>query len=293
MFNMVNIKTNPFFGFFILCFFCLSCTMQQNRKEVSSAVSVTLAGDTNANVLKESVLVSDEEMNSYSVKNNRIDNIFDDFIYFYINDSALQQERTRFPLLVSQTANTPFELSPSTLYSEFGFMKGDYTTMIYPTSICQSEEEIEQQSDVTLERIDLNGKTITSYNFKKENDKWMLVNVSNDSFADVDANGFLSFYSRFSQDEEFRYRSLKPSIKISMMVPDDDSQTIDGFIKKEQFSTVCNDIPSGIITNTRYGHRKSNSLNVTLEKISIGNGMSEMFYFSKIRNRWQLVGYEN
>jgi hypothetical protein len=77
------------------------------------------------------------------------------------------------------------------------------------------------------------------------------------------------------------------------MEPDDESQTIEGFISRDQFLTMCNDIPSGTITNIRYNQTYSATTNITLEKIGIGNGMKEMFHFSIINNRWQLSGYEN
>ena len=147
--------------------------------------------------------------------------------------------------------------------------------------------------NASVERIDLLKTVLTSYDFIKDNGKWNLKEIRNMSFNDCDLRDFLFFYSKFSQDSSYQRRSLAKSIRISMLDPEDDTQIIEGFINREQWSTINNGIPGGIISNIRYGQKYDNAKSILMEKVSIGNGMSETFYFAKNKNKWELVGYEN
>ena len=127
----------------------------------------------------------------------------------------------------------------------------------------------------------------------KEDGKWILSSVRNLNFKESDLSDFLSFYSRFAQDTAFRSKSLARSIRISMLDPEDDTQMIEGFITRDQWITVDGGIPEGIITNIRYGQRYKRARNILMEKIGMGNGLSDTFFFSKNGRKWEMVGYEN
>lgn len=291
--NMKIINLNLFLVILLLIILFTSCVFRDTGKDkVDAGMDVNIQKSDSSSV-KGAVLVTDDELNAYTLNNERIDRIFEDFLFFYISDPGLQVERTVFPLRVFNTDNSETEINPSLLNSEFIFMTGDYITKIHSSSSKSENCEPENCSSATLQKINLLNSQITNYNFAKKNEEWRLISVSKKSVSESDLNRFLTFYAHFTQNEEFRYKSLKPSIQVSMMEPDDESQTIEGFISRDQFLTMCNDIPSGTITNIRYNQTYSATTNITLEKIGIGNGMKEMFHFSIINNRWQLSGYEN
>ena len=143
-----------------------------------------------------------------------------------------------------------------------------------------------------VERIDLAGRNIVSYDFVKADNMWKLSAIRRQDFKDSDLSDFLMFYSRFSQDQEFQYESLASFIRISMLMPDDE-QPLEGFVTREQWSTQNGGVPEGVLCNIRYGQKFHRPRQILLEKVGLGNGMSEVFHFKKNGNRWKLVGYDN
>ena len=241
----------------------------------------------------DNILVTDEEMEYEIGYNERGDELFDDFLYSYINDEALRLRRTTFPLKEYLIDGGTKSIHKDKWNSDFDHMLLDYTTAIY-----NSEKEKNAKYDTCLvhaivEKIDLDRETITSYDFINDGGKWSLVAIKNSIFQDSDLSDFLFFYSKFSNNQSYQYKSIAKSIRISMMMPGDDSQNIEGFVTREQWSTLNSDIPGGIIYNVRYGQKFHNPKQIILEKVGLGNGMSESFYFTKIGNLWKLTGYEN
>lgn len=242
---------------------------------------------------KVSVLITDEELDLEDSYNTRADELFDDFLYNYINDSDLQCQRTIFPLTEVGSDGMVNEIEEREWHYDFGFMKKEYTTNIYND---EREKSINEDTTLTLaslERIDLLNRTIVSFNFIKDDGKWNLKAIRHIPFDKSDLADFLRFYSRFTQDSCFNYASLARSIHISMMDPEDEEQSIDGFVTRDQWNTVHSGIPKGVITNIRYGQRYKNPKRILMEKISMGNGMSETFAFRRNGTRWELSGYEN
>lgn len=242
---------------------------------------------------EQSLLVSDDEMENANRYNHRADELFDDFLYVYIHDKDVQLQRTLFPIKELLIDGSTHTIDKDMWHDALDFMNNEYTTTIYGDIQDKGINENTSLENASVERIDLLKTVLTSYDFIKDNGKWNLKEIRNMSFNDCDLRDFLFFYSKFSQDSAYQRRSLAKSIRISMLDPEDDTQIIEGFINREQWSTINNGIPGGIISNIRYGQKYDNAKSILMEKVSIGNGMSETFYFAKNRNKWELVGYEN
>lgn len=243
---------------------------------------------------KSHVLVSNEELQDTREQYNaRADELFDDFLYNFINDSNLRQSRIIFPLIIQQQDGNITRTTENLRETDLDFMLHEYTTNIYNNEGEKGINEDTTLTNASLEKIDLLTRMLTSFDFLKKNGKWNLETIRVIPFEKSDLGDFLIFYSKFSQDTVFHGKSLARSIHISMMDPDDESGSMDGFITSDQWNTVCNHIPEGIITNIRYGQQYRSPKRLLLEKNSIGNGMSEVFSFRKNRGRWELVGYEN
>jgi hypothetical protein len=175
----------------------------------------------------------------------------------------------------------------------FKFMEGEYTTNLYNNEQERGTNEETLCLQESVERIDLNAQTITMFEFAKDGGKWTLKTIEDQKFKQSDLADFLKFYSKFSSDESFQNKSLARSIHISMAAPDDDGQTIDGFVDREQWPTLSSGVPSGVISNIRYGQNYKNATRIYIEKMSMGDGMCESFFFRKNRRKWELSGYEN
>ena len=274
----------------MLCALIVSCSnglkhVQERLDSDSVAVPVKN--------IETSLLLTDEELAGESVYNDRVDELFDDFLYNYIHDKELRHKRTKFPLKEHLSDGSMRTVRENMWHEVFDFMDKEYTTTIYNNEQEKSITEDTSLTQASLERIDLVKHVVTSYDFVKEDGKWILSSVRNLNFKESDLSDFLSFYSRFAQDTAFRSKSLARSIRISMLDPEDDTQMIEGFITRDQWITVDGGIPEGIITNIRYGQRYKRARNILMEKIGMGNGMSETFFFSKNGRKWEMVGYEN
>lgn len=224
---------------------------------------------------------------------DRSEELFDDFLYNYIQDTILQRERAIFPLQEISPDGSIYQISKMDWGKKYYFTAADYTTALY-----NSEAEMTINEDTALirasvDKIDLEQESITTYDFLRHNARWNLISIRNMHFTDSDLTDFLQFYARFAYDASFRNKSLSPSIHISMTDPDDESQSIDGFISREQWPTIGPEIPDGTIMNIRYGQQYSHSKRILMEKTSMGDGMSEIFTFTKGARGWELVGYEN
>lgn len=239
------------------------------------------------------LLLTDAELDAETSSIKGTEELFDDFLYNYIQDTIMQRERVVFPLNEKWPDGSSRQISEAEWSKDFYFAKADYTTALYNNEAEMTINEDTAVQNASVEKIDLEQETITVYDFVRHNDMWNLISIRNMRFADSDLMDFLQFYARFASDESFRYRSLPRSIHICMPDPDDESQSIDGFISREQWPTIAPVLPEGTIMNIRYGQRYLHSKRILMEKTSMGDGMSEVFSFAKGSRGWELVGYEN
>jgi hypothetical protein len=273
--------------------FVLSCTSRCKDKETADAVVAKPRLADAQKRTKEPVLISNEQLMKENAYNVRADGLFDDFLFNYVNDIELQSQRTHFPLEITMANGEKFILEQDEWRETFDFMKGDYTTNLY-----SNEQEMSLNEDTTLltaslEKIDLQTRAITCYDFVRVGGLWNLHSIRMCDFNQSDLNSFLTFYSRFVSDSIYQQNSMPRSIRVSIHDTDDENQAIEGFINKEQWGALNSGIPCGVITNIRYGQSFKATRKIWMEKISMGNGMSETFIFSRRGRNWMLEGYEN
>lgn len=277
-----------FFWIFVSCMIVSSCNGSEHkarRENDADSIVVTKRA--------ESVLVSDSMLKAEAAYNVRGDELFDDFLFNFVHDTTLQYQRTVFPLMESMQDGSVREIGAKDLHNVLLFMDSDYTTAIYSNDQEMVFNEDTALLQASVEKIDLTNGLMASYDFIKVRGRWMLKSIRNSLIKDDEMADFLSFYSKFTSNAPFQNNALASSIRISMMDPEDDTQTIEGFITREQWSAMGNALPQGVITNIRYGKKYEVGNKVLMEKTSLGNGMSETFAFAKGSRGWELVGYEN
>lgn len=235
----------------------------------------------------------EEEMLEEAARNPHVDELFDDFLYTFTRARGFRNSRIHFPVTVTETDGTVRRENSREWRDDMSFMNGEYTTRFYT-----SEQQSDYDEDTTLvratvEKIDLHAGTIVSYVFRRMEGKWMLTSCQHQHIEESDMADFLQFYSAFSTDSLYRHESVAENLRVSMMDPDNDDQKVDGIIQKEQFSTICPEVPNGTITNIRFGQDYAGAQTVLMQKTGQGNGLCEIFTFEKGRNGWKLVNYEN
>ena len=236
--------------------------------------------DSLLNTDADTVLLPDEEETDLPLMPKegevRVDELFDDFLYTFVRSHRIQNSRTE-----------------QGLNCDLSFMAGEFCTNLYSSQSEMSLNEDTMLSVASVERIDLNEQEITSFKFQKQKGKWRLTSKEVYGFAGSDMCDFLQFYARFTTDSIFQYKSMARSIRVTMMDPDDENQSIEGFIDRAQWPTVIGEFPSGVISNIRSGQIYDGRRRMMLEKMAMGQGLSETFTFEKHGNDWKLTQFDN
>ena len=238
---------------------------------------------------------TEEEFNLKEENYSHLDGVFNDFLFAYLHSRTLRQERTAKPLRLEQTERPAEMLEEFDPGFEFGFLSGEYFTTLYGNTaqmLAEDDEEMEEDSIVSLQRINLNDGTIRNFLFQREQGRWLLNAVREATFADDDLNDFLEFYARFCNDSLFQSQAIANPLHIVLQDPDDEEESIDGIIDADQWQTFCPEVPSGIISNIRKGQDYSGH-RIVLRKSGLSNGLQEVFTFTKDKGNWHLTKYEN
>ncbi len=223
-----------------------------------------------------------------------LDRDFDDFMYVFVRSPHLQRERVHYPLPV-QLADS---LSGDSLLryfdciSEMGFLMGDFYTLLFSHASQIEQAKSQEEEKVSIERINLYDMNIRSFCFERRHGKWMLVRLQETSARQTEYADFLDFYAHFSTDSLFQSRHIARRLRYSVLDPENEETYIEGTITAQQWHSFCSDVPSGIISNIRYGQTYS-PRHIVLQKCGIANGMQETFTFDLRAGRWQLTSYEN
>lgn len=225
----------------------------------------------------------------------RLDGVFNDFLFAYLHNRALRRERTANPLRLEHTERPAEILEEFDPEFEFGFLSGEYFTTLYGNAaqmMAEDEEELEEDSIVSLQRINLNDGTIRNFMFLREEGHWKLDAIREATFSDDDLSDFLLFYAQFCADSLFQAESIADPLRVVLQDPNDEEGCIDGIIDADQWQTFCPEIPSGIISNIRKGQSYGGH-RIVLRKSGLANGLQEVFTFTKERTGWRLTRYEN
>jgi len=246
--------------------------------------------------LPADTLTEEEEELGFSEENNpRLDGVFNDFLFAYLHSRTLRRERTIKPLRLEHTTRPAEMLEQFDPEFEFGFLSGEYFTTLYGNARqmqAEDEEEMEEDSIVSLQRINLNDGTIRNFLFQREDGRWLLSAIREATFQDDDLCDFLGFYARFCTDSLFLAQSIADPLRIVIQDTDEEDGSIDGIIDADQWQTFCSEVPSGIISNIRKGQDYSGHT-VVMRKSGLANGLQEVFTFTNERGNWRLTKYEN
>ena len=236
-----------------------------------------------------------EELSLSQEESPALDGVFNDFLFAYLHSRTLRRERTAKPLRLEHTTRPAEMLEEFDPDFEFGFLSGEYFTTLYGSTsqmLEEDEEESEEDTIVSLQRINLNDGTIRNFHFLREQGHWQLDAIREATFEDDDLGDFLSFYAQFCNDSIFQTQSIANPLHIAIQDPEDGDGSINGIIDANQWQTFCPEVPSGIISNIRKGQSYGGQ-KIVLRKSGLSNGLQEVFTFTKERGTWRLTRYEN
>lgn len=226
-------------------------------------------------------------------KPTEADESFDDFIYNFASDDALQLQRVRFPL--------PYYKQDEKISIEKRFWKHDdlFTKQHYYTLLFDKEEDMDLVGDTSLtsvqvEWIFVKKRMMKRYYFERIKGAWILEAINLRPIEENDNEDFVEFFSRFASDSLFQSQRVQNPLAFVTSDPDDDFSILETTIDRNQWFAFKPILPTDRLSNINYGQRNDdNSSTKILALKGIGNGFSNLLYFRRRGGEWELYKFED
>lgn len=218
---------------------------------------------------------------------------FDDFIFNYSSDDALQKQRTLFPLPY-YNGDTPSKIEEKSWKHDYLFTKQAYYTLLF-----DKEEDMDMVGDTTLrsvqvEWIYLKNSMVKKYYFQRNRGIWMLEAINLRHIEEGEEEDFVSFYARFATDSLYQSRHICKPLQFVTIDPDDEFSILETTLDVNQWYAFRPALPVDRLSNINYGQKNEDLSNTKILKVNgIGNGYSNIFYFRKRKGEWELYKYED
>lgn len=214
--------------------------------------------------------------------------LFDDFFFNFASSRQLQMERIVFPLKVNSGYKVE-EIQKDDWKMERFFMNDEGYTLIF-----DSQEQMERVKDTSVgeaivEKIFLDREFVKQYLFNRDNGRWMLSEVRNQTLPKNPNASFIAFYHQFVTDSVFQQASLSDEIEFTGPDPDDEFEQMEGFITPNLWEDFAPELPQSILYNIVYGRQSADSTQKILVLRGIANGLEEELTFVRKDGQWKLT----
>lgn len=269
---------------FMACLFMMmwttGCTDKKFVAEDSTSVDSLIMDTSAVDTLDR--LITEQQMPKAA------DELFDDFIFNFAANRKLQMRRIKFPLKVEAGENVSF-LKKSNWKMEHFFMEQGYYTLILDNAKQLESVKDTSVNKVVVEKIYLGKEKIKRYFFERINGQWMLTSIVKTPLSQNIEASFLSFYHRFVTDSVFQLSSINDPVMFTGPDPDDDFSTMSGEIAPETWPAFSPELPSGLIYNIIYGHKRTGGNKKIFMLRGISNGQEMQLTFNRIGGKWMLT----
>ena len=276
-----------------MCLF-VACGKRQGESQPTLSTPVLVTSDkVYLDTLEEGDL---EELFFSPVEENFFsgrDGIFEEFLYEFCADSAMQMHRIHFPLPYLHSGE-------ETMLSE-----EDWTTLgllnltdIYHTLFeHDAEMDIERDTSVrkaNLECVDMKSKVVRVFSFEKQGEWWMLHRINELMFNEYRHRDFYSFYYRFITDSLYQSVHVNDPMTFVTVDPEDDFNILEANIDMEQWFAFNPLLPEHLLMNVEYGIKPSRRpTRKILTCKSLGGNFNTTSYFRRIGGEWVLTRFED
>lgn len=221
------------------------------------------------------------------------DESFDDFIYNYASDDALQRQRTKFPLPF-YNVDTPVKIEEKDWEHDYLFTQQSYYTLLF-----DKEDDLDLVRDTALssvqvEWIYLKTRMVKKYYFERVKGAWMLEAINLRKLEKAEDDDFVAFYTRFVTDSVYQSRHISEPLQFITIDPDDEFAILETTLDVNQWYAFRPVLPVERLSNINYGQENKDDSNAKVLKVNgIGNGYSNIFYFRKRGKKWEMYKYED
>ncbi|MGN0047707.1 MAG: DUF4348 domain-containing protein [Bacteroides sp.] len=259
------------------------------KAKIDPFASITEQVDSAALRMDTLVSAAEEEL----PKPIEADELFDDFVFSFASDEALQLQRTVFPL--------PFYNMDSSSRIEKKYWKHDslFIQQSYYTLLFDNEDEMDMigdttQTSVQVEWFYLKTRMVKKYYFERKQGMWMLEAINLRRMEKDDDEDFVSFYARFVTDSLYQSHHITEPLQFVTIDPDDEFSILETTLDLNQWYAFCPMMPTDKLSNINYGQRNDDHSRTKILKVNgIGNGYSNVFYFRRRGGEWRLYKYED
>ena len=221
------------------------------------------------------------------------DELFDDFIFNYASDEALQRQRTVFPLPYDQDGHRT-EIGRKAWTHDPLFTENNIYTLLF-----DREQDMDIVGDTALNAVQvewlfLKSREMKRYFFRRTHGMWMLDSIALHSVKQGEGGDFLDFYTRFVSDSLYQRSHIHTPLRFITLDPDDEFSILETTLDLEQWYAFRPQMPADWLSNICYGQRNEARSRTKILKVNgIGNGYSNVFYFRKRLGEWELYKYED
>lgn len=228
----------------------------------------------------------DREKTSDEPKPIEADESFDDFIYNFASDDALQRQRVVFPL--------PYYNGERASKIDRKYWKHDdlFAKQSYYTLLFDREEDMDLVGDTSLtsvqvEWIFVKKRMVKKYYFERIKGAWMLEAINLRPIEENENEDFVEFFGHFATDSIFQSRRIRQPLVFVTTDPDDDFSILETTLDLNQWFAFKPALPADKLSNINYGQQNDdNASHKILALKGIGNGFSNILYFQRKDSGW-------
>lgn len=222
------------------------------------------------------------------------DDSFDDFIYTFAFDDALQRQRVLFPL--------PYYNGEALSKIEENHWKHDdlFTKQSFYTLLFEREEDMDlvggnALTSVQVEWIFMPKRMVKRYYFERIKGAWILQSIRLQPIVSTENEDFVAFFDRFSTDSVFQSQRIRQPLQFVTTDPDDDFSVIETTLDLNQWFAFKPTLPIDKLSNINYGQKNDGQSPYKILALKgIGNGFSNILYFQrKADGNWELYKFED
>lgn len=266
----------------IASIFCFSSVGCSDKKPAAVDSVATTDSDSMAVVDTMATIITESPMPKTA------DELFDDFIFNFAANRKLQYSRIQFPLSVTKFGKKS-EMTKKSWRMERFFMTQDYYTLIFDSKRQMSIVKDTTINHVVVEKIYLNTNIIKQYVFNRLQGQWKLTGLNVDRLKASNNSSFLKFYKAFVADSAFQVKSINDPLQFSGPDPDDEFNTMTGFLTPEQWPSFAPELPGRLIYNILYGQKYAESNRKIFVMRGIANGLETELTFKCKGGHWKLI----
>ena len=200
----------------------------------------------------------DREKTSDEPKPIEADESFDDFIYNFASDDALQRQRVVFPL--------PYYNGERASKIDRKYWKHDdlFAKQSYYTLLFDREEDMDLVGDTSLtsvqvEWIFVKKRMVKKYYFERIKGAWMLEAINLRPIEENENEDFVEFFGHFATDSIFQSRRIRQPLVFVTTDPDDDFSILETTLDLNQWFAFKPALPADKLSNINFGQQNDDN----------------------------------